>query len=136
MQMRTCRTTGITTQTDYIAGTDKLVFGNELLGQVAVNSLKAVIMTDHDVFAITSTTLVLYDAHLAVESGTNGITHVYLDIQAVMSTSPARAITKGVIYLGTWGRHAETCKVECIAVWQHCVSVGIHELVVPRLIDI
>ena len=94
MEMRACASSGVAAQTDGLAGAHLLVLADELLGEVAVDGLKAIGMTDDDIVAV-AVGFVAHDAHLAGEGGTDGVADIYFDVQAFVHTAPAATEVTG-----------------------------------------
>ena len=81
VEVRTGRLTCVTTQADRLTSANNLILLHNLLAQVTIERFKTIGVTNHDVVAIT-TTVVLTDAHLAVESSADQCTPSRPDLHA------------------------------------------------------
>ena len=64
MEVRTCASTGISTESYHFAGSYVLILFYELCRKVTVDSLQSVVVTNNDVFAI-SASLISYDTYFS-----------------------------------------------------------------------
>ena len=80
MKVRTCRTSGIASQTNRVTGTHQLIFLDQLLGQMTINSFQTVIMTNNNITSITTATLIFHHTHLAIKGCANRVTDIDLHI--------------------------------------------------------
>ena len=131
VKVRTVGLTCVAAKSDGVASTYNLAFCHNLFAQVTIEGLKSIGVANHDVVAVAAT-VVLADAHLAVESCTDGVTNVHLHVQAFMLTSPTG--TEGRVNLSAWGGHAETTEVNLIVGWHRASATT--EVVCPVCVDI
>ena len=128
MKMRTGRTSRITTQTYHFTGFHQLIFFYQLLGQVSVNSLQTIVVTNNDILAITST-LIFHDTYLTIKGSHDSIADINLQVKTVVHSSPTG--TERRSYLCTRSRHMESGQVDCISFGNNSVSVSMYILVIP-----
>jgi len=128
VEMRTGRTSGVTTQTDHFAGFYQLIFFNELFGQVSVYGFQSIVMTNHYIFTISSA-FILHDTYFTVKGSYNRVTDVHLQVQTIVHSSPAG--TERRSNLRTRSRHTEACEVDGISVGDDSIAVSMCILVVP-----
>lgn len=114
VEVRTCRTTSVTTKTDYIASANNLVRLAKVLAEVAIDSLKAVGVTNNNVVTI-AVAFKFHDAHLAIECSANSIANIYLDVKTCMSASPAWTILGSNQTVCCW--HVEATEIDLEVCW-------------------
>ena len=134
--MRAGRTSGITSQCNRFTGLYQLVYINQLLGQMPIDRFQTVIMTDNDIFTISATALILNDTYLTVKRGTDCIAYIYFNIQTVMRSSSARAITEYIGNTGMFGRHAKAFQIKSITFRHDSIAISLHKFIVPARIQI
>ena len=131
VEVRTCASSGVTTESDHFARAYFLVFLYELLREVTVDCLQTVVMAYHDILAVAAT-LVAHDAHLAREGCAYGVADVHLDVETFVLASPTRTEVAGDD--AACGRHREVTKVDIECFGQLCGAVCV--LVVPVCIEV
>ena len=92
--MRSGASSGVTSESDGVAGFYHLVDGYELLGHVGVVGLESVAMTDDDVFSV-ACCLVAHYAYFAAEGCADGVADVDFDVESFVLTSPAWSVVAG-----------------------------------------
>ena len=117
---------------------ERPVFPPRAMGSPAftVNRLQSVVVTDHYVFAIAPTALILHDADFSAESSPNGIAHIDLDVKSIVCPAPSGTIAEHISDACMLGRHAKFCQVERIFFRNHRILVSLHVLVVPIRLQI
>ena len=136
MQVRTGRTSGVTSKCNRLSCLYQLVYINQLFRQVSVHCFQTVIMANNDIFSISAAPLILDDTHLAIKSCANGIAYIHLDIQAIVRSSSARTVTEYISDTGMFSRHTETFQIKCITFRHNSVAISLHQFIVPAWIQI
>ena len=108
MEVRTCTTSSIATQSNRFTSTYVLILCHQLLRHVSIDSLQPICMTDNYIFAI-SLTLITNDTDLSRKSSANSIADINLHVKSFMLTSPAR--TKVRRDNAAWRRHAKVTQI-------------------------
>ena len=75
MKMRTCRTSGVTTQPDRFTSFYQLIFFNQLLRQVSIYSFQSIIVTNDYIFTVPSA-FIFHNTYLTIKSRNNRITDI------------------------------------------------------------
>ena len=129
MKVRTGRTSGISSQTNRVTRLYIFIFSYNLLRQVSVNGFQTIVMTDYYIFAITST-FIFHHAHTPVESSTDGIADIDLNVQSVVHTPPARTTFRSNFCMSC--RHAEACQIDSETIWNlYITTVSMNAIIVP-----
>ena len=131
VQVRTRRATRGTSQANHVAGSYHLILLHQLLRQVTIDGLQAVVVANHDVLAI-ALCLIFHHAHHAREGSTDGIARIHLDVQTLMLAAPAGTEVRRDNAARRW--HAEVAQVNFVMVGQLRGAVGVD--VVPVGIQI
>ena len=113
--MSAIRTTGITTETNRLTSSNRLVLLNQLLAHVTVQSLQAIGMTNNNIATI-SLAFVSYDTNLTTECSTNGIANITFNISAVMITMECLTITKVACYQTIICWHMENAQINFVLI--------------------
>lgn len=131
VQVRPGGASGITSQRDGFARLHQLVNLHQLFGQMTIDGLQTIVVADDHIFAITAASLILHHTHFSVECRADGIAHVHLDVQPIVSSASARTIAEHVGYLRMLCGHAEAGKIKSIGFGENDVFISNH-LVIPR----
>ena len=129
VKMGTGRTSGISTQTNGLAGSYRLIFLNQLFAHVAIQGFQTIGVAD-DYIAAISFALVGYNTDLAAECSTDCVADVALDVSSVMITMECSAIAEMAGYQAAVSRHTETAKVNLI-LFRHLNTIMSSISVIP-----
>ena len=75
VEMRTGRTSGVTTQPDRFTSFYQLIFFNQLLRQVSIYSFQSIIVTNDYIFTVPSA-FIFHNTYLTIKSRNNRITDI------------------------------------------------------------
>lgn len=122
VEVGTCASACIAAQSDGLAGAHLLVLTDELLGEMTVDGLQTIGMTDDNIVAVASG-FVAHNTHLTGKGGTDGVADIYFDVQAFVHTAPATTEVAGDD--AARRGHAEMTKVDDKGVGQLGSAVGV-----------
>ena len=131
VQMRTCAASGVSSKSYGFAGTNQLILLNKVFRHVRVDCLQSVVVTYHNIVAIT-TALISHDAHLAAERSTNGVAYINLYVKSLVVASPAPS--EVACHHPARRRHTEMAQVDAVAVGHFGCAVSV--FVVPTVIEL
>ena len=96
VEVWTCGASGATTETDRIAGVDDGILLHELSGEVPVEGLKTIGVTDHHILTV-ATTINIYQSHATGEGGTDGISAIKVNVNTLVHATEATTIAVAAI---------------------------------------
>ena len=109
VEVRTRGTTSVSTETDGVTSPHVLIFPHKVSGQVAVDGLQSVVVTDDNIVAVTCTFVTHY-TNLAVEGSANRISLLHLDVETLVHAAPASSKLAGNHAALGW--HVEAPKID------------------------